>query len=54
LRLEIEADVLDKKEWIDADILLETVVKFWRNFFLEHSPYKASLPTSRAHLTDFK
>ena len=53
-RLEIEVEVHGKKNWILAEIVIESVVAFWRDFFQEHSPYKDNLPTSRAHFTDFK
>ena len=52
--LEIEVEVLDKKTWIPADIIIEDLVKFWRNFLRENGPYGNNLPMPRAHLTDFK
>jgi hypothetical protein len=52
--LEIEVEVRGKKSWVLAEIVIESVVKFWRDFFQEPSPYKDNLPTSRAHFTDFK
>ena len=53
-QLEIEAQVGEHKTWILAEIVIESVVKFWRDFFQEYSPYKNDLPASRAHFTDFK
>jgi hypothetical protein len=51
-RLEVEVEVLGERKWVPADILIETVVKFWRDFFREYSPYD-ELP-AHPHLTEFK
>ena len=52
--LDIEIDVDGKKSWIPADILIETVILFWKNFLLDYSPYASDLPDSRVYLTEFK
>jgi hypothetical protein len=53
-RLEIEIQTGGHKAWIPAEAVIESVVLFWRDFFLEYSPYKNDMPTSRAHFTEFK
>jgi hypothetical protein len=52
--LEIEVEVDGKKGWVLAETVIEEVVKFWRDFLEEYSPYNGDLPTSRAHFTDLK
>lgn len=53
--LELEVDgISGDKKWVPADIVLETVVIFWRDFFLKYGPYKTQLPTSRYPFTEFK
>jgi hypothetical protein len=39
--------------WIEAPLLIEDVVIFWKNFFLENSPYKDDMP-QHGYLTEFK
>ncbi|WP_296346363.1 hypothetical protein [Reyranella sp.] len=53
-RLEIEVQQDDLKAWIAAEIVIESVVQFWRDFLLKHSPFKDNMPTARVHFTDFK
>lgn len=42
------------KTWLDAQILIEDVLIFWRNFFRDHSPYKSDMPRHGILLYDFK
>ena len=51
-RLELEVDdISGNKKWVPAETVLENVVIFWRDFFLNYSPYK-ELPNSRYPLTE--
>jgi hypothetical protein len=51
----LQVDVGDDGDpyWIEASVLIEDVVIFWKDFFLECSPYKDNMP-QHGHLTEFK
>jgi hypothetical protein len=52
--LQIETENADGELfWIEASLLIEDAVILWKNFFLEHSPYKNDLP-QHGYLTEFK
>jgi hypothetical protein len=52
-RLEVEVERDGRNVWIEALVLIETAVVFWRSFLIEHGPYR-DLPMSNVHLTEFR
>lgn len=52
LQIEIETKWDGNKRWIEAPILIENMVIFWRDFFLKYSPYKSDMP-QHGHLEEF-
>lgn len=53
-RLEIEVQDGNHKTWILAEIVIESVIIFWRDFFRLHSPYRDCMPTPRSPFTEFR